>query len=254
MLKLLENLDSHIFEGLAIISNDSNPCTKCLDPTATVHFHGSDLGKCALRVFYKLKSKNTNNKDLDNLTKAQFLDGHLSEKLLVEGLKAYIRSNNLPIIVDHNPEKSKIFTVVLNNKENRDIEIVGHADVLLHNIETGERVIVEMKAVKNYSYKFKFLTGDIGEDYLLQVQAYLNIFDVDVACIIAKNRETTELSKPIIIKKDISLFQERLYSLAKIQSCYLSDSQVKPPKAYESKNNFECKYCDYTKKCWGLNV
>lgn len=251
MLKLLENLDSHIFEGLAEISKDSNPCSKCVDITSTVHFHGSDLGKCALRVFYKLKSKNTNNQTLDNLTKAQFLDGHLSEKLLVEGLRSYIQKHSSPMTLEHNPEKSKIFQVVLNNREERNLEIVGHCDVLLTNAETGEKVIIEMKAVKNYSYRFKFLTGDIGEDYLLQVQAYLHIFDVDVACIIAKNRETTELSKPIIIKKDISLFQERLYSLAKIQSCYLSDSQVKPPKAYDSKNNFECKYCEYRQQCWG---
>lgn len=251
MLKILENLDTHIFEGLAEISNNSNPCNKCLDETSTVHFHGSDLGKCALRVFYKLKSKDKNNQTLDMLTKAQFLDGHLSEKLLVEGLRSYIKKEKLPISLEHNPEKSRIFNIEMNDGSIENIEIVGHCDVLLTNNETGEKVIIEMKAVKNYSYKFKFLTGEIGFDYFLQVQAYLHIFDVDLGCIIAKNRETTELSKPIIIIKDTELFQERLYALAKVQSCYLAASNVKPPRAYESKHNFECKYCDYKQQCWG---
>lgn len=251
----LEKIDQYIYEGLALISKDSNPCSVCLDNqdlgSTPIHFHGSDLGKCALRVFYKLQNGNSNSDNLDLLTKAQFLDGHLSEKLLVEGLKAFLEFGDFEEIkLEHNPEKEGLFNVTLNDMSQVFITIIGHADVLLTDQNTGKRCIIEMKAVKNYSYKFKFLTGDIGDDYLLQVQAYLHIFDADEAVIIAKNRETTELCKPIKIKKDSELFNEALRRLASVK-LHLLNGKTKPSRAYDSKNNYECKYCDYNKKCWG---
>lgn len=252
----LEKIDEYIFEGLALLTQDSNPCSVCKDNDdgeTPIHFHGSDLGKCALRVFYKTQAGNTNSNNLDLLTKAQFLDGHLSEKLLVEGLKAFLDFGDFEeITLEHNPEKESIFNVVLNDMSQISVPIIGHADVLLTDKNTGKKYIIEMKAVKNYSYKFKFLTGDIGGDYLLQVQAYLHIFGADEAVIIAKNRETTELCKPIRITKDILLFNEALRRLASVKFHLLNNGgKTRPPKAYDTKNNFECKYCDYNKKCWG---
>lgn len=252
----LEKIDQYIFEGLALISKDSNPCSACKkDPLLPdiIHFHGSDLGKCALRVFYKLQNGNSNAGNLDLLSKAQFLDGHLSEKLLFEGLKAFLDFGDFQEIkIEHNPEKEGLFNVTLNDMSNITVPIIGHADVLLTDQNTGKKYIIEMKAVKNYSYKFKFLTGDIGDDYLMQVQAYLHIFEADEAVIIAKNRETTELCKPIRIVKDTELFNEGLRRLASVKFHLLNNGgKTRPPKAYDSKNNYECKYCDYNKKCWG---
>lgn len=260
LISQLKNIDPNIVnEAYQIYANminnaftkyGGNPCSLCKEteelenntsiPRMRNHFHGSEFGKCFRQTQYSII--NPIIKDPDPINSIFLQDGHLhelvSEQLLSETYKTSHREEELII------ERDIILAIPTLKQQ---VTIVAHTDLMLVSIN-GQRFVIEFKAVKDWYFKERAKKGIISNHYYGQVQCYMEGYNVDYALLFFKNRHTSEILMPIVIKKDDVYIKRRLSYLAAIQYSIQVPEIV--PREYEDKKCDACKFCNYHKECW----
>ena len=239
----------------------SNPCGLCkqnedkvYNDGAMIHFHGSDWGKCRRMIQYNIMFPEKISSDKDKF----FFDGHLHEESIIRALRSmgyFIdftydqineKINNVPgsLLFNNIPLNFNIASYAHQDKF-VNIQTVVHPDgIITHN---KEKVLIECKAVKNYSFP-KYKEGFIPPTYFGQMQAYLHVFKLERGFLIVKNRDTSDISPPLLVKADPEFVKKKIIELTGIIKGLLEDKLIKRP--YDNNKNFECKYCTYKERCW----
>jgi len=233
--------------GSQMKSMGSMPCSICravfdsgVDQITRTHFHGSDFGSCARKVFNTMKyGKNA------GISGAGFLmDGHLHEGSMLENIKA-----GLP-----DGWKLKAFG---NDKEcikeiGNDMQMVCHPDGIITN--GTDYALLECKALKEYSFRKIREKEEISNEYYAQCQAYMLAYNVPLTYLIVKHRETSKILMPIRIERNMDYIIGRLNKLKDIYD-RLNLNSEQPDREHKSSKEDECKFCSYGNEngngdCW----
>ena len=258
-----DELQQIVKQGVHSIATTSNPCVSC--KSKPIHFHGSDIGKCRLATWYNRNA--VEDKPISQDLAALFLDGHLHERIIIEAIKdrGYNIEQGLEFDVVHHisldifvsylstiylPDEVRKELIKQANIDN-EIRLIGHTDGIL-NLD-GERILIEIKAVKSANFNYKFMKGIMPDYYYGQIQSYLNCLRLDRGFLIAKNREDGTIAKPILVHKNETYFKKQLCELliVKLNQGVLDPYKRTITKPFRDGKGYECKYCDYKEKCWG---
>lgn len=208
------------------------------------HFHGSEFGKCFRQTEFNMlqgsKEKNTGQEAI------QFYDGHLHE----EAIRLLLNNNYLLTHKDEEKVIVKEIELIPNNFFK--VIVVLHTDNLLAYSKLNEgryTFVVEYKAVKNWYFKERAKKGIISNHYYGQCQCYLEAYNLDYCLLFFKNRESSEILPPIVIKRDPYYIKRRFTYLAGI--LYSISQKEIVPNEYTDKKCDACKFCEHYEKCWG---
>lgn len=225
--------------GSHVIGDNSNPCSLCNSGSNEIHFHGSDLNKCAKRLYL---NKTTGQKEQFFVSMQYLLDGHMFEESMLKSIKA-----GLP-----NGWRVEIFK---NGNEQIDdlglFKLVTHFDAMLVDPE-GNGYILECKSVKPKYFKEFKETGKVRDEWYGQSESYMLVSKTDTTFFLIKNRENSDLLMPIKVQKDMKFIAKRLSVLNDIASRIKMNHSVAPEREHIDKKDFECQFCSYRKECWGL--
>lgn len=219
------------------------------------HFHGSEFGKCFRQTEFNMlqgsKEKNTGQEAI------QFYDGHLHE----EAIRKLLSKDCF--LSRQDEEKIINQPVYLPDNTRINVEIVMHTDNLLavelpqnthhsgYDLLTNPipKFVTEYKAVKNWYFKERAKKGIISNHYYGQCQCYLEAYNLDYCLLFFKNRESSEILPPIVIKRDPYYIKRRFTYLAGI--LYSISQKEIVPNEYTDKKCDACKFCEHYEKCWG---
>lgn len=215
-------------------------CSLCSPEIITrTHFHGSEFGQCFRQTQFNII--NSSVKDNSDLVENMFLyDGHLHEELTrtLLGMDYIISSKDKEVKITRN--------VTLPNGEICPIIIVGHIDLILET--SNYKFIVELKAVKQWTIKNKYEKGIIPATYYGQCQFYMEAENVDYSLLFFKNRTTSNIYFPFLIKRNPEYINTRFMYLGMIM--YAMDNELIIPREYTKKSCDGCKFCKYQNLCW----
>lgn len=231
--------------GAIIKSNGSMPCSICRayyeagnDVVIRNHFHISDLGACARKVFLTMQ-----NGSASGISKAGFLmDGHLHEASILQNIEAGL-SGEYRLKVFKNEEEIKF--------EIDGMLIIGHPDAIL--INQDQAYGIECKAVKDYNFRkikgIKDKDGEISNDWYGQTQGYMLLYQLDRWYLIVKHRETSQILLPIRIDRDTLFIAKRLSKLKDIHT-RLNIGMKQPDREEITSKCFQCEFCQFKEQCW----
>lgn len=246
--------------GSIIKSTGSIPCSICrsmLEQGVQLlirdHFHGSDFGACARKVWYQMSLGMR--ASFSNTT--FLMDGHLHEASMLQNIQAGL------------PEQWEIKILENQHEEITEIcgfKIVTHCDAFLLDHSKSEVYILECKAVKDKN--FPIVKGKMELDRLQslpiwygQNQCYLLVAKSEIAYLIIKNRDTSKIILPLRIDKDMDYISQRLNKLVDIHNKIKNNSgqfssEAKkisgsiPEREHMNPKDYECQFCSFKKECW----
>lgn len=230
--------------GSVVNSDGKLPCSICrgvYESGSTIivrdHFHGSDLGACARKVYQLMKTGIRGHS-----SNACFLaDGHLHEHSMLSNLIAGL-GNGWKIKKMENASENRLNIL--------GFDLIGHTDALLYNDDTC--YLIECKSVKDYNFK-KVKSGEISNEWYGQIQAYLLLLELQTAYLLVKHRETSKMLLPIRIERDNVFIAKRLNVLADIHTRIVFGMR-QPSREHKSSKDSECKFCPFKEDCWGIEV
>lgn len=125
-------------------------------------------------------------------------------------------------------------------------EIVGHPDGLF--ILDGIRLL-EVKSMTSYRFE-EFERGKISEEYLDQINCYLEALNINECVIVALNKESGVMHELLVVRDPI-----RIKRIKKNLKLVLdSTEQTLPDKPFAPDKNgilpWNCLYCAYWGHCW----
>ena len=150
-------------------------------------------------------------------------------------------------------EKTPI-QVIRPSEENCDLFCVdkdlpsfsGHMDAILV-LESGERIILDIKTAKASSYA-KFVNQGLkawNMQYYAQLQAYMGMTGLNRAILLAINKDSSEMHEEWVWFNDI------YYQELKMKAARIIDCEVEPARINKSPLFYLCRMCSYSEKCHG---
>lgn len=222
---------SLIYEGNrnALLSDKPNYCKLCV--AEEPHFHASQIGYCTRRQQYDILHK-IYPKVMSGYNATWLKDGMFHEEIVKSGL---LGSNVKILEYQYKP-----------HIKYKDTIIVTHYDLLIE--VNGIKYFIEIKSVKDWSWKDIIKTGIIPFRYVQQLMLYQNEHKIENGFVLLKRRMTSEmlpyyfkLNKKVV--KDIFVKQQAILEA--------TDKQKIVPRPYPDNKNFECrKMCPYYLMCW----
>lgn len=267
------------------------PCSLCRgkpEGAVRAHFHGSEFGQCMLRTYNDCISGTTFEDPLEGRVKeddidakaAFLLDGHLHEENIIKNIEASGMN-----ILGFGNEHEKVIQVYMKESDEEGrydfmmptvtgeqrknalkgfetvFKIIAHLDGILvvKNKKTGDEMVIgiECKAVKDYTWKKIKETSEISNVWYGQTQAYfLSNHVISRFYFFIKHRHTSQMMKPILIKRGDRYINDRLNILYRVYMAILEDDPktYKIQKEHDSPKDSECKFCPYKERCWGKPV
>lgn len=261
---------------------------KGIEGAIRIHFHGSELGACMLKTYWNM-IEGVNEEIIKGYSAAGLSDGHAHEKEIFKNLGC----GNLQVMhfnnEDQNQKQISVFykkpkkgdsernserryefrftkdgELDLKGDEKKEFKysfnIILHLDGLyVFNPEMASEKVygIECKSVKDYTYKKIAKTSEISNIWYGQIQAYTiwgTYVNLDTFYLIIKSRHSSDIHRPIQIKRDDAYMNKRLNVLHRIHRAIIEDD----PEKYEIKkehevlkDSSECRFCDYKERCWG---
>lgn len=224
----------------------SHPCSVCgtlfeqgVDNVKRDHFHGSDVGACARKTYWKMVTGKSS-----GISGANFLnDGHLHEHSMLANIEAGL------------PEGYRIY-IAKNNTEKRfnagEFEIINHLDSFLM---TPDGIYgLECKSVKQAMWKKIREEQEIPDEWYGQTQSYMITWEMDRWYIFVKHRESSNVLIPIRINRDMGYIAERLNKLREIKERIINDLG-QPNREHTHPKDYECLWCPFGSnigdgRCW----
>lgn len=252
------------YEGGKKFSDESQPCSICRKAIAEdrfsynrKHFHGSEFNMCQMKVYRSLKEGlpyETN----PNETEVSLMDGHMHEHAIINNLEKF----GLVVIAAQNQpqfEKKLSYGYTLRKKEVK-FTVVGHFDGMMttHNMGGSkadgpggyEDVLLEIKSVRDYTWKKIKEKKEISSQWYGQIQLYLAATGLQKCYLIIKHRMTSHIMFPILIKKDIEFITYRLTKLRDIHAAILTKDDSLIQKEEPSVKASQCRFCNFKNSCW----
>ena len=267
--------------------NNSQPCTLCRKAKKEgvegirIHFHGSEFGACMLKTYLNM-IEGVSEEVIKGYSAAGLSDGHAHEREIFTNLAC----GNCEVVPFANEDQNQkeIQVYYKKPKKGKDVEeyefrfgkdgelkgnekkeyqyvfnMILHLDGLyVANPQmNAEKVYgIETKSVKDYTYKKIAKTSEISDIWYGQTQAYMcwgTFTMLDIFYIIVKSRHSSDIHRPIRIKRNDAYISRRLNILYRIHRAIVEDDPEKYniEKEHETKGASECRFCDYKERCWG---
>jgi hypothetical protein len=247
------------YGGALAKSEGSHPCSVCrmnalkAKPTKVRgHFHASEFNVCQLALYQAMKNGvSLTIRELE--TEASLYDGHKHEATVFDLLEK--GGLDVSACANH-PDYEKISTVQYEQEDQEtgqkivvDFRIISHMDGAL--VFKNRNFGLEIKAVKKYTWDKIKRTGEISDQWFGQIQWYTNTFNMPFYLIV-KNRATSDIMSPILIKKNESFIQSRLLKLSEIILCLRGKHNPYGliHKEENRSNASQCKFCRFYDDCW----
>lgn len=231
------NLIRLIYDGVS--KNEANKISWSCDycNKSEIHFHASSVGHCQRLLQYNLiYIKNQNEKKRFAEQEQVFLrDGHINENIVREGLKG----SGIKMFYHANLE-------IKEPSMNR-VPIVMHSDIVFEYEK--EMYIIEQKSVKDTAWQKIISTAEVPFRYIWQLQMYLTKLEIKYGFILIKKRSSSDMM-PFPQTSSKPLYKTIISKLANILIHHKKNKLIDKP--YETKQQWgECRYCIYSKECWG---
>lgn len=120
----------------------------------------------------------------------------------------------------------------------------GAVDMVVRHRETGEWYIVDLKSASDSSFK---RTTTCDYKYKIQVSIYMMCLDINTAVVYYENKNT-QYTKEFLVERDSQLEQSIQRTALDLMDI-LKNGKI-PKRKYDSKSTFECRYCDFQRRCW----
>lgn len=238
-------------------SDNSQPCSLCRSNALKDkpskkrgHFHGSEFNVCQLCLYQAMKN-GVSLSIREPETEVSLYDGHKHEATVFELLEA----GGLDVAACAN-ENEKITTVNFEREDEEtgeisieNFRIISHLDGAL--VFKGQNFGLEIKSVRKYTWDKIKRSGEISDQWFGQVQWYTKAFGMPFYLIV-KNRATSDIMSPILIKPNENFIQKRLVKLSEIA---LAIKDGRSPYGFihreeERSNASQCKFCRFYDDCW----
>ena len=194
----------------------------------------SSIGnKCNRAIWYGYKGYKA---DIEPRMKLLFKTGHALEKLLIDHLIS-------PDILVKRPSHTNNFL----SCQDKDIpEFIGHMDLIITSLIDNFRAVVDIKTCKASSFAQFVNKGLIAWNYsyYLQLQSYMGMTGIKKACLLAINKDSSELHEEWIHYDDI------VYGELKAKAKFIRDHEGIPKRINDSAAFYLCKMCNYRKECF----
>ena len=197
-MDLTPQLLKHALE-LGVRAAGGHPCSVCAAgvPLADFpHVHGGHFGYCTRNVQYKLMAER---QEFDIEKRTFLLDGHTHECSTV----ALLRQGGIEI-TGRNDSDGDQFMCLMHGR-NRTVRPVLDKDEALAKLEPGEIIVVghtdgvmfdryllEHKATKEWSFKNRYMSGDMPFTTVGQMRLYMLCLGLEAGFVAVKNRHTSQ--------------------------------------------------------------
>lgn len=195
----------------------------------------SAAGACPTKNAYAYHGFEKCGKEMDSRAKMIFWLGDLSEMTVVSLAKL---AGCTMIATGFNQIKVSI-------KVN-GTEIFGHPDGLFHS---DHLALLEVKSMTSYRFE-EFRKGIISEEYLDQINSYMDALDLGSCIVVALNKESGVLHENLVFRDSdrIIKIKRRFKSVLESTPASLPEKPFKPNAKGELPWN--CLYCNYWGHCW----
>lgn len=111
-------------------------------------------------------------------------------------------------------------------------------------------IVIDMKTVNSFKFKSK-LKSQPDFHYKVQITIYVNILDLDYGVIIYENKDDCS-TKVYQVGKNPEIWEKVQEQAIKMNS--MVDKKLLPPPRPDTKDSFDCKYCEFSSICHGSKV
>ena len=203
------------------------------------YVYASDVSKCIKQQYYKMTDTETDEAHSDNISSFVFDAGNAFEAFMT----------NRMILAKIYDGKRRV--------AHPELLISGETDPVI--IFEGKKIITEIKATHRKHYVTiinNYKSGNYPDTYYNQLQVYLHLYpEADFGVLIICNRDVNynDNVPPFIIlpvERDENwkkLNWERLLSLKEALK------NGTPPDREYDQNDWQCKVCPYTDRCWSTD-
>lgn len=129
-------------------------------------------------------------------------------------------------------------------KRDKKTHIGGSLDLLVR-VDSGD-YIVDVKGMRGRYFWPLLKSNDIGEQYLLQIHAYMDLWDVGRYIFWVECKDTNDTHE-IVGEKDPAIMKKVLTIAEDIRCARLEQT---PPPRDCTKSSYSCKTCVYQTRCW----
>lgn len=192
----------------------------------------SSIGKCQRQQAYNILGYENNGKEIDARAKTVFFQGDMAEMAIVQLAK--VAGCNL---IDCGKEQK---TVSLYG-------VPGHPDGIFIN-EFNQKFLLEVKSMSSFSFA-DFTRGEINEDYLYQINAYLEAMDLEECVMVGLNKDAGVLHEHLV-KRNPAIVQ-KIKNNIKLLSFPSKDHLPEQGFSPDEKGflPWNCLYCSFYKTC-----
>lgn len=224
------------FGALAAFSFQRQFCTNNEEHDSKGKLRLSSAGKCARALAYAFHGFEKKGKEQDSRSAIVFAQGDYIEAMVTQLAKL---SGVVLLGIGLNQVNVKMLV--------RGVEVVGHPDGFV--INDGIMGLFECKSMSSFSFE-RFEKGEISEDYIAQIQAYMFAAGMNWCCIVAVNKDSGVMAEQIV-RFDKDIVQKVSDNLAKVIQ---STPELLPdaPKTLDCNEKglypWNCLYCSF----WGV--
>lgn len=221
-----------------------NPCSVCKEQKGMIrtHFHGSEFNSCARKIFYGLRQPEATSSSSSN--ESFLFDGHTHEMLMLRAISKGFEKLEYPFNVQRANHLSE-----LHYEISKGVEIIGHYDGILEDLQSGRKYVLECKAVKDATWA-EVLGDKISPTWIGQMQFYMLATGITQAVLCVKNR-TSSIVKFKLFEFIEKFCFERMRILLDVYNKIATNSEELPERAYTKRTYKECLYCPFSDECWG---
>lgn len=133
----------------------------------------------------------------------------------------------------------------------RVLRISGRIDAVIRlplDNGAGKLAVVEFKSSNERRYKEAVANDRPDDAYVKQVQLYMHMLGIDLACIILENKNTQDMWE-YWVEYDESEAMWCIDKISMIISCV--DAGILPEREFE-KTSTSCRYCNFREECWNM--
>jgi hypothetical protein len=201
-------------------------------PAKNGRWRASDAGKCEIQQMLKLVGAEQD--PLDYLTKLKFQICSTLEHFVRDTYTVALEGQNVTVYGDD-----------LNIFADNELNISGHADIVLRDDDGSIQKLIEVKALHLFFFK-KFAKEPIENAYFYgQVQTYMHMANLDEAEILIVERNTPEVHiYPVEFDTDHWLWLRAMYERL---NAYYEVGML--PSPMEIEGEMACKFCPFGSRC-----
>lgn len=205
------------------------------------HFSASESGKCRREIFLSKSNIPSESKE-DAISVLRLEDGHVHGRAVLDIV------SRLPGIQVTDAERDEIIFGDLPGYP--PFIITGHCDFIIHDLETGTRLVTEVKGINRFSFK-TLINEDLESlkraypKAIPQARIYRFMHDTDGSIVLVKCKDTSEY-KQVTIPKDEKAEWRAIKKFAEIAK-NLQEGNT-PPCDYLKKDK-RGQYCPFKSMC-----